>query len=579
MAARWPRSSLGRWASPLVVLLSLCAPALADRGHGNEVQLSSEEFKRLDTFEGHTLAKADKVFVAGDYKRAAAEYDSFIIEFPRSKAIPYALLRKGRCLQLADKRFEAAKEYQEVLDYFPNAVRFAAAALFRIGECSWENGDEEKAMAAWAKMAEDTDYSKHPLAATAINRLADHLGRQGHPEKAVEYHQQVAIGFRRSNEGAAREAIDKVVAYYVRTQPDEPKLRAFYTKVGTFERGRHTPDGDPGKSRRYWQTVLGRVKRHGRFEDEQGELRDRYYRYWAGVLDGKFPDWDDFQIDVAGLKRAYEKDDAAWTRRLDAQFQRHQKPGDYDRLLRWVRLFARHKPKMMEYYKKLVFDKMSNSQIRTLVAILFDDAGDAAMARNAFGKIRLGDMPDREKAGLAHYLHRKDGLLVKDVCMAFEDKELGEAELLRYYHWAGDAKRGVPQADKVAATPRFAQEALFKKAQLLHRSKQYKPAIAAYQQADCPPGNLWGIAECHAKLGEIGKAVAQLREVEAFFKDHAPEAALRIARLYKQAGKTKLCIAAFRAVMKKYPKSGQSSNAHQELEHMGIKIGGGIDAE
>ena len=80
-------------------------------------------------------------------------------------------------------------------------------------------------------------------------------------------------------------------------------------------------------------------------------------------------------------------------------------------------------------------------------------------------------------------------------------------------------------------------------------------------------------------MGRLAQAVGQLREIEAFFKKHAPEAALRIAHLYARAKKTKLQIAALRSVLKKYPKSHQSSSAHQDLERLGIKIGGGIDAE
>ena len=557
-----------------VALLALAEPS----AQAEDVHLSSEEFKRLDTFEGHVLAKADKVFVAKDYKRAAAEYDSFILGFPRSKAIAYALLRKARCLQLADKRYEAIREYTEVLDYFPNAVKYAAAALYYVGECHWANADEEKAMAAWAKMAEDVDYRKHVLAAPAINSLADHLAKEGQVQKAAAYYQQVAIDFRRTNGHAAREALGKAVAYFIRTKPDEPKLRAFYQKVGSFNHGRRKTDGDLATSRRYWGAVRGRVRQHAQFTETQGELRDRYYRYWAKALDGKFPDWDDYQIDLAGLKLAYEKDLGKWMQRLDRQFARGQKAGDYARIVRWMGLFAHHKTKVTEYYNKLRFEKMTNQQIREVMATLYDRAKNPAMARNVFGKLRLGDMPDGEKAGLAHYLYRKDGALVKDVCMTMEDKELGHAELLRFYHWLRDAKRGVPQADRVAGMPRFAQEALYKKAELLHWSKQYQQAVAAYQQADQPPATLWGIADCYAKMGRLAQAVGQLREIEAFFKKHAPEAALRIAHLYARAKKTKLQIAALRSVLKKYPKSHQSSSAHQDLERLGIKIGGGIDA-
>ena len=81
-------------------------------------------------------------------------------------------------------------------------------------------------------------------------------------------------------------------------------------------------------------------------------------------------------------------------------------------------------------------------------------------------------------------------------------------------------------------------------------------------------------------MGNLKAAIQQLREVEAFFKNHAPDAALRIAHLYRSAGMKTEQIAALRAVLTKYPRSSQSSSAHQELERMGIKrIKGGVDAD
>lgn len=548
-------------------------------GHGSEVQLSNEEFKALDTFEGHALTKADKVFASHDYKRAAAEYDSFILEFPKSRALPYALLRKARCLHLAARRFEAIKEYQEVLDYFPNAVAYAAPALYYIGLCHWENGDEEEAMKSWAKMASDAGYSRHPLAASAITRLADHMAKEGNLRKAVAYYEQVATDFRRTNPGAAHYAISQVVAYHVRAEPDEAKLRAFYLKVGGFGPTPESPDADIERSRRYWGTLGWEVRKHGQFSDSEAALRDRYYRYWASVLDGKFPDWDDYQLNVAHLKLAYEKDYTKWLARLDEIFERNQKPGDYARVLRWISFFPRNKPKVMEYYTKLVFEKMSNSEIREAMKLFYEKVEDPKMARNLFGKLRLADMPDSEKADLAKYFWQRDPGLVKDICMSFEDKELGQMEYLRFHHSRKDANQGVPLADQLAKSPRFAKDALWLKAQLLHWAQQYPQAIAAYQQCDNPPENIWAIADCYAKMGKVDTAVTQLREIEAFFKAHAPEAALRIAHIYREAGMRPQQIAALRAVLKKYPDSAQSRSAHEDLERMGIKMGGGVDAQ
>jgi TolA-binding protein len=559
----------------MVVLFAAVAGARADQA---EVALSNEELKKLDTFEAHVLAKADKVFGQKDYKRAAAEYDSFLLEFPRSRALPYALLRKGRSLHLLEKRFEAIKEYNELLDYFPDAVKYAAAALYYIGLCHWENADEPKAMKAWADMAEDVDYSKHYLAAHAINQLADNLMEQGKASQAIEYFQQVAVDFRKTNRDAARYAIGQVVPYLIRTKPDEASLRAFYTKVGTFHGDPRPVDGDLAQSRAYWDQVRANVKRHGEFNNLQDALKEQYYRYWAGAMDGKFRDWDDFQIDVAAFRREYEKDLAKWMERLDRQFEQYQKKDDYDRVVRWIDLYAGHKQKLMTYYTKLDFAKMSDEQTWRLLLIAYDKIRDPAMGKNVFRKLDLAEMPDPKLVNVARNLWWRDGSLVKDVCMSLKDRELGQAELLRFYHWGKDAKRGLPVAEQLIGVPRFAQEAHWKKGELLEWSKKYREAITAFQLADNPPDNLWKIAHCYVKLGKLEQAIQQLREVEAFFKDHAPEAALRIAHLFRDADRKKSYIASLRGVMKKYPESHQSSQAHQELERLGIKIGGGIDA-
>ena len=191
------RQGSGRAFGPLSALAAILAAMLGggvagpDRltcpAAGQERSLlSAEERSKLDTFEGITLDKADKVFGAKDYPRALAEYDSFILQFPESKATSYAILRKGRSLQLLEKRFEAIKVYQEVLDFFPNDVRYAAAALYSIGECHAQNGDVEKAVKSWLALADDPDYSKEPPGASALNQLADNFLKQGKTDDGIK---------------------------------------------------------------------------------------------------------------------------------------------------------------------------------------------------------------------------------------------------------------------------------------------------------------------------------------------------------------------------------------------------------
>jgi len=544
-----------------------------------EVRLTSDERAGLDTFEGHTLARADKAFAEGSHKQAAAEYEAFILEFGKSQAIPYAVLRKARCLHLDGKRYEAIKQYADVLDYFPNAVKYAAAALYYQGLCHWENGEAEKAYAAWAKLARDADYSKHFLAADALNRLADHMAATHRADKAAVYYRQVAVNFRTSHPEAARDAIGKVVRHYVRTSPDEPALRAFYREAGTFAYRPRKVGEDVAADRDYWSAVRSRVRQLGTFDSDQGELRDRYYRYWWEAMKDRFADWDDFRIDAEAFRLAWEQDVAGWMKRLDEQFARHQTPGDYDRIVKWIRLFGAHKTKALDYYNQIDFARMSNDQIVALTKTLYDSVKDAAMARNCFGQLKLGSMPDRQKARLARYLWDKDAELVRDTCRSFADKHAGRYELLEYYHRQRDAARGVPLADELAGVPAYAQGALWRKGWLLEHTGKLKEAIAAYRRADNPPQNLWRIARCYARAGQVAQAVQQLREVERFFKDHSAEAALRIADVYRDAKMKDPYVASLRGVLKKYPGSRQSSDAHVRLEEMGIRTGGAEDSE
>ena len=468
-----------------------------------------------------------------------------------------------------------------MLDYFPNAVRYAAAALYYQGVCHQANGAPDKARTKWAEMARDADYSKHVLAAPALIALADFLAADGQGDKAVEYYEKVVLNFRGSNRAAAARAIGRIVEHYVRTQPNEPKLREAYAKFRGFGDKPGSVAADLTKAPEYWNLVRELVKRHGRFEKWQEAEQARHYRYWAQALEGRFPKDDDFQIDVANFHRIHEKQTNKWMERLDKLFVDNRKKGDYGRIVKWIRLYGAHRAKALEYYRKIDdLSKMSNGEIRALVCVLFDNLGDAAMARNAFGKLRLGEMPDAEKVSLAEYLWKRDGKLVVDVCVMMSDKVLGRFQLLRYYHFAKDLKNGLPLADGLASDPKYAKDALWLKAELLEANKKYQEAIGVYQQVDDQPANLWRVAGCYAAMGKLAPAEAQLGEIERFFRDESAKAALGIAMLRKRFKLDKQIVAeAFWRVMKKYPGSPQSRAAHVELEHMGYKPGGGKDAD
>jgi len=564
---------------------------------GQETSLTNEERAKLDTFEGVTLDKADKVFAAKDYPRALAEYDAFIVQFPESKVTPYAILRKGRSLQELQKRFEAIKVYQEVLDFFPDDVKYAAAAQFRIGQCHSENGDVEKAMKAWLALADDADYAKEPLGAAALNALADNLLKQGKGDEGIKRFEQVAVNFRKTSPDSARNAIARVVSYYIRTKPDAEKLRAFYVAAKTFEHGPRDAGEDVASDGLYWQRVRDAINNpaNSEFTDLQKDQRDAFYRYWAGKMQSQMPTDDSFQIDLANYIRAYDRDDAAWAQRLDKQFADRQKEGDSGRVVRWIGAYAAKKEKVEEYYQKLDFAKMSNADIQNLVFTLLETNRDPERAKAAFAKLRPAEIQDDVKIGMLNWFRDRWPLpgsrdLALMACQSFTNTDAGRMHALRYLHWRchphhghvrseKDFPEGIALAADMQNVPAHAKESYSLGGNLLQWSGKYEDAIKAYQQADSPPQTLIWTAECLAKLGKLDPAIAQLREVENFFKDSAPDASLRTAYLYRDAGIKEKYVRTLRGVLKKYPKSGQSSEAHQRLEEMGLPIGGGVDAD
>ena len=580
----------------LTVYFALAAIVLSlPAALSQETGLSQDERAKLDTFGGVSIDKADKIFAAKDWPRAVAEYDAFIVQFPESKVTPYAILRKARSLQEAQKRFEAVKVYQEVLDFFPDDVKYAAAALYRIGQSHMENGDVPKAMKAWFDLSEDADYVKEPLGAAALNGLAENLIKQGKADEGIKRFEQVAVEFRKKNPDAARAAIAKVVPYHIRTKPDNKKLRDFYVAVQTFQHGPQEPGADVATDEAYWAAVRREIGENDKFTDVQKGEREAFFRYWAGQLQAALPANDDQQIAIANYIRASDRDAAAWAQRLDKQFADHQKEGDYRRIGRWVGLFAADKSKADEYYRKLDFAKMSNADILALVYAIGENKGDPGLAGNTFGKRKLAEMKDDEKQNICNWMRERWQLpgtreLAIRACQGFTDSAKGKMAALRYLHWRchphhthirgqDDFKDGLAIAGEMQKVPDTAKEAFSLGGNLLQWSGKYEEAIKDYQQADSPPQTLFWTAECLAKLGKLDPAVAQLREVENFFKDQAPAAGLAVAYLYRDAGIKEKYVRSLRGVLKRYPKSGESSQAHQRLEEMGLPIGGGVDAE
>ena len=176
-------------------------------------QLPLERYRALNMFERAQYDKARKRLEDSQFRSAAAEFEKFKIQFEDSELLPYVVLMRGYCLHQAKDRHRAIKVYNEVMDYFPDSIDDASAALYHLGVAHFENGDVKAALEAMKEMAEDEDYNKHPLAAGALVRLADNHLRNKEPEQAVKYWRQVIRDFGKTNREQSSAAERSLVTY------------------------------------------------------------------------------------------------------------------------------------------------------------------------------------------------------------------------------------------------------------------------------------------------------------------------------------------------------------------------------
>lgn len=164
----------------------------------------------------------------------------------------------GRCLHKLDKRNAAIKAYQEVVDYSPDDVPFAAAALYYIGECHGQNGEEAKKTAVWAKMVKDDGCLTQPNSGTALAYLGTAMEKAGKFEEAAEYQWRTAVAFLKSNPQAAITAREAVLTHFATRSPKHEKLKEFYVAASGFD-GRGNKTTQPEEDPKYWSTVLSKV--------------------------------------------------------------------------------------------------------------------------------------------------------------------------------------------------------------------------------------------------------------------------------------------------------------------------------
>ncbi len=561
--------------------LSACllgsASLSAQNQAGQEIVYPGAAFAKLDTFEAVNLEDADKRFKAGDFQGAYAAYKAYSFEFPKSKATPYVLLRLGRCLHLLDKRNAAIKAYQDVVDYFPDDVSYAAAALFYIGQCHGQNGEEEKQTAVWARMVKDDGYVTQPNSGTALIHLGGAMQKLGKHEEAAEYQWRTAVAFLKTNPGAAEAARRAVIQHYVTRNPNHDKLKEFFIAASGFNGdGKNT--GNPEEDIRYWITVLQTAL--GMTGD--APAREKACAYWTAKMGDRFVDQDNLRRLWCDAIFVHEKDQAGWQARMEKQFA--QKSATIDRVLQWC-----------DYYKE-------NPKLRSVF-----------FAKHT--KDMLGSMKPTERMGLMARLNhplqmheeaqtvmrsiRTDGLKddeIKRFALLAANYQ-GEEEVLRYLarikdplfatkarfdYYNDRSHRNPPFMEKALAeipellkSPQYSDGLTWTKATLLQNLGRHEEAIEAFRAANKQPDSTWEITNSLVALKQYDQAIKTVGELESIGGGVASRASLRVADIHKTSGDKAREIDQLRIVLRRYPKTKESAAAHDRLEAYGVALVGG----
>lgn len=542
---------------------------------GKEIVYSSDEFAKLDTFEGVNLEDADKLYGKKDYKGAYAAYKAYSFEFPKSNALPYVLLRMGRCLQMLEKRNAAIKAYQDVIDYFPDAVRYAAASLFYIGECHGLNGEEAKKTATWAKMVKDDDYVAQPNSGTALTFLGKRMEELGKFEEATEYHWRTAVNFLKSNPNAAAAARSAVIAHYVRRNPNFDKIAEFYTAASGFD-GRGNTKEKPEEDPRFWSTVLGTA-----IKTVDTEMRENACAYWSAKMGNRFADNDGLRKLLFDVQYAHEKDLESWVARMTKQFE--SKPADVDRVLQWCGYYANRVELRTKFFAERIKpllggldDKGKVSLIGRLRHLRMNEEASALIP-----SVRTNGMSDEEIrnfAGLVAYYEPEETVLryiarIKD--KLFATKARFDYYNRRTHRNPQNAEKALAELPELMKSPKYADGLAYRKAELLHSLGQHEEAIKAYRAANKQPDSTFAVASCLAALKRYDDAVKTVKELYSLGGGVASRAALEAANYYRSAGNKGKEVDQLRFILNNFKKSGESSEAHNRLESYGVALIGG----
>lgn len=538
------------------VLLLLALAPLGAAADGRSWEMPAEVYRELDFSSRAGVDRAARVFaqacdaaqhgvrvadLAPRYRAAVAEWRKVQIQAEAENfdetLISYSLFMQAYARERAHDTNEAVKLYGELVELHPDVGWIALPAKYRIAVCHLSLGERKKGRREIDEFVADRTHDGHALMADALDTRAWSLWEERRYGEAMDDWLRILDDrYAANNRDRWNATLDLLVAVSLAACDFDRFDETVFAGVKESD-----VNGRCERCRRALDCAFRSVV-HGQFG-----YRERCAE--------RYPDAKERDRKAAEARRWF----AQWFEGFRETYEKAGHGTDYlFAVLRTSLYFgsdaqtAKHLDDCIRYLREEKNESVVNARADEAIGVLLG-CGKTDMART---------VADTMKGALAQGWAR----------YTIESR-------------AGDWKGAVQHLEEYIA--RKPDPAMLKRAKWAladicrERTGEAERAVRLYREIDDPPGTLWALVDCYRRLGKKNEAYATLDEIASIFDKEAPRAVIRQAQYREQDGERDRAIALYRRLLShpEWKKSGESSQAHQALERLGVATGGAMTNE
>ena len=511
-------------------------------------QMPIEAFSKLREIERYQLKIAEKFYLKGEYKAAAAEYDKFLTLYERSAGGPYSLLMWAHCQVKLRLVNTAVKDgFKSVMDYWPDSNE-AVVSSFMIAKCHLLNGEPAKADKVFAGLAED--FPKHSLATLSRVEMLGIAGQRKDEKRKIELWTDLAYKTPKTKETAShRSSASRSLAAHYFAQNEFQKgveaLETYYDKA--------RPD-HVHAVHDVCNSVVSRLFRSSETKARAEKLGDGLISFVEQALpDGSQDKKDqarnrDLLERITGIHKSLDRD-----KQVLASYERMGKVlGMDDEIL----------ASMASWHK----GKKRIDQARSIYGRFKDQVNGRRAVARSYRDERNFEEAVRQYLSLIAMDKERESDWQRDVVGTWRDASKWDKAIATYQ-------------TLIKLDPDRFSEYNWGVAECLEKTSKWQEAILSYRQTDRFPEAYFRMAECHRHLKNWNEGLILLNQARSH-ANVADRAQHRIAQFYEMSGQKEKAIKSFQVTCKKYPKSRYASISHAHLQTkygISVTLGGATD--